>query len=498
MGYYDHKWRVSFVLDDLGERGLPVDRQRQDDLREYIGEQEVKLSAELQALIPEELLPVHPKVGYKALPKDLRAALKAADAIMPKTAPLAYMERNEQICRELSYAVREFDIDGVIERRLCKVLPFNANSSAQLQQYINHRGYRQPLHIDTGLPTTGKEAIETLIAETDDDVMRQIQKMRKLGKMRTYCSGSWVPGEDGRVHPKFAHRTASGQTVAFDPNIQQYPEHYDDKDEWMSELYHLVKGCIRAEPGHVFVKTDLRAFHARMQGWMSEDPAYYRMANFDPHSYVTAYYVGEPDAHTLMSLSDEELRPRLKEIKAAHTHERNAKVKRTLFLMQFGGGADKMFRILNGGGFTSLAEVEALMNLIRDLFPKTFKDFPKQTRRMLSRDITIRSQFNCIRQFWDHDAEQGTAFRVSNPAHCHVQERLWNLYRAGAFKRFNAINFAHDALWNMPWIEDADECRRVVTEEFERPSDVLVNSLGAFTVRADTQVGDDMTLMEDV
>lgn len=493
-GYYETKYKLSFVLDDLTARGLPVDKGRQTELREYVAAQEMSLSAELQSLIPEHLLPANRKKGYSGLPKELRIALKEAGLIVPKAKLDYYTTNHYDICNSLGYYVR--DING--EFGLVKVLPFNSNSSDQLLTYIRHKGYKVPTHIDTGRDTTGKEAMESLIGQTNDPVLRLVQKIRKLTKLGgTYANGDWVPNGDGRVHGTFRFGTASGQTSCTKPNIQQFPEHYDPNDAWITDLMHRVKGTIRAEKGHVFVKTDLRAFHARMQGFMSEDAAYYRMANFDPHSYVTAYYVGEPDAGTLMSLDDAQLRPRLKEIKTAHAHDRNAKVKRTLFLMQFGGGADKMFRILNGGGFVSVVEVQALMDLIKDLFPRTFRDFPKQTKRLLAVSPRLVSPFGCTRWFWDQDAEQGTAFRVSNPAHCHIQAALVRLHAGGVFREFNAVNFAHDALWSMPRVQDAEECKRVVTAEFEKPSEVLVNSLGAFYVHGDSQIGEDMNSMED-
>jgi uracil-DNA glycosylase family 4 len=497
-GYYQTKYRLSFVLDDLSERGLPVDKDRQAQLREFIAEQEVALSAELQELVPLELRPITPKEGYKGFPKDLREAVKAAGLWVKKCQPTQFYEQYNA----LGYMSQPFELvtpegESYVEHRLCKLLPFNSNSSQQLLEYIRFQGYRVPIHIDTGRDTTGKEAIEALIDETDDDVLRLVQKIRKLTKLGgTYANGDWVPNGDGRVHGTFRFGTASGQTSCTRPNIQQFPEHYDPNDAWITDLMHRVKGTIRAEKGHVFVKTDLRGFHARMQGFLAEDAAYYRLANSDVHSFVTAHYMEEPDADSLLTMNDSDLGKRLKEIKQKHTDVRNAKVKRCSFLMAFGGGAEKMFRILHGG-FVSLGEVQELIYLIKNLFPKTFKEFPAETKRLLAKSPRLISPFGCMRWFWDQDAEQGTAFRVSNCAHCTVQAALVRLHAGGVFKQFNAVNFAHDALWSMPREQDADECKQVVTAEFEKPSEVLVNSLGNFFVHADSQIGYDMDSMED-
>lgn len=491
-GYRQHKWRLGVVLDDLSARGLPVDREAQESLRQYIASEEKRLSAELQAMIPPELFPTK---SYKGLPRDLRAMLKEQGCKPKNGLATSFCERGVEVAMANSFEFRSNDSGDYV---LHRILPFSANSPQQLLRYIVHQKLPVPRHIDTGQPTTGQAELEALLNIYDDAVLRHVLKSRKLTKLGgTYCSGDWTPGADGRVHGTFRFGTASGQISCTRPNIQQYPEHYNPADEWMADITKRVKNCIRAEPGHVFVKIDLRAYHAKVQAHLAGDPVYYRMADFDPHSYSTAHYVGEPDADHLMKLDDESLRRRLKEIKKTHAHERNFKIKRCTFLMQFGGGADKMFRILQGG-FESVVEVQALMNLIKGLFPQTFVRFPEDTRRMLRQHPRIVTPFGACRWFWDEDAEQATAYRVSNCAHCMFQNRLINLYDAGVFSTFNLINYCHDSVWAMPLEKDADECIKVVTAELERPSKTLVSKeLGAFWVHADSQIGYTMDKMED-
>jgi len=493
MGYYRHKYLLSMALDDLSERGLPVDRARQSALRNHIETDETTLLADLQALVPEEVRPSNRKDGYKNLPKDLRAALKLAGLVVPKAKLDYYYTHHYDLCNELGYFIRS--LDG--EFGLVKVLDFNPNSSQQLLHYIEHRGYPIPRHIDTGKPTTGQAEIEKLVEQTNDPLLKLVQKLRKLTKLGgTYCNGDWVPGEDGRVHTSFkVSSTASGQTAATNPNIQQFPEHFNPEDEWIADIVHRVKDCIRAEPGHKLVKVDARGAHGRMQGFLAEDAPYYRLANLDLHSYNTAHYLRLPDRYQLLDLDDVALSRRLKEIKRAHEHDRNFKLKRVAYLMQFMGGAEKAYKILTA--FDSVIEVQQLMDMIKTLFPKAFKDFPASVEQRMKQYPRLISPSGGCRWFWDYDLQQAVAFSVSNPFHCHVQDALIRLWERGALLKYEGVNFTHDAVWMHPRVELVDEAIAVAKEEFERPSEILVNSLGAFQCMSDAQVGDVLSEMED-
>lgn len=479
---------MGFALDAITEHGLPVDRALQDKLRTYLESEEERIQREVQLLVPEELLPLNRKEGYKSLPKDLRARLKELDLIVPKAKLDYYLINHYAVIQALGYV-------DVVDVGLVKRLEFNPTSAKQLLAYIRHMGYPVPLHIDTGAPTTGKEELQKLIDDTGDEVLKLAQKSKKVSKLKgTYCSGYWIPGPDGRVHGKFRFGTASQQVSCTEPNIQQYPEHYDPDDEWIVDIMQQVKGAIKAEPGYKFVKVDARGAHGRMQGWLSEDADYYRLASLDLHSYNTAYFVNVPDKDSLIGLDDASLMTRLKEIKKQFNHERNFMVKRVSFLSQYGGGAEKASRILRLDQFV----VQAIMDTTANRFPRTFKEFPKQVRRMLNQSPRLRNPFNCVRWIWDGDMEQAVAFLPSSCFHCHIQSALVRLFEMGAFAKYGACNFPHDAVWYHCREDLVDECIEVTKLEMERPSDVLVNSLGPFWCSADAQVGDSLLEVVDV
>lgn len=496
-GYYRYKHQLGIVLSKMSDRGLPIDRDEQLELAATIAETETALDAELQSMIPDQLKPLHPPDGYKGFPKDLREAVKAAGLWVKKCKATEFPDH----AAALGYRLQPFDADGDIEYRLCKPLPFNSGSNKQILSYIQHRvdtvgrPWFIPLHIDTKKPSTNKASIESLIALTDDPALKQIEKCKKMTKLKDYTHGKWEPEADGRVHAEFrVGATATGQTTATNPPIQTYPKHVNPDDLWLVPIIKRIKTTIKAEAGHTMVEVDARGFHARVQGFLAGDADYYRLADSDLHSFNTAHYLKLPDAHQLRYLDDDALRQRLKEIKSQHSYERNFILKRIAFLRQFSGGAEKAATIMK----IPVVEVMAIFNMMDELFKPTFKGFPASIEKQLRTNPRLTSQFGCIRYFWDQDLQQAVAFLPANSAHCHIQDALIRLDERGALDRYQAVNFVHDSVWYMCPTELVDECIAMTKEEFERPSDVLVSEkLGRFFVHADASVGPSMGELRD-
>ena len=483
-GFYRYKHQLGQVLSRMSDRGLPIDRTEQRKLRQRIEWQELLLGRDLQGMIPIELKPV--KV-YKGFPKDLREAVKAAGLWVKCCKPTQFPD----LATTLGY-----EVNGSLIKRS----PFNADSPKQVFSYVQHmvdtvgQPWYIPTHIDTKKPSTNKAGMEVLILATDDATLKQIEKCKKMAKLRDYCGEKWTPDADGRVRAEFrVGATATGQTTATNPPIQTYPKHYRKEDEWLVPTMKRIKAIIKAPPGHVMVETDMRGFHARMQAFLAEDVNYYRLSNIDTHSFLAAHYVGVPDKDTLLQLDDTALAQRLKEIKTQYDYERNYLCKRISFLNQYGGQAEKAATILH----LPRVEVEFILNINRQIFKPTFKDLPNRIERMLRRNPRLVTPFGFPRWFWEIDINQAMAFWVASPAHCVIQDAILRLDERGALDKYQAVNLMHDALWWCPREELAEECVAVATEEFERASDVLVNSLGKFFCHADAKRGPDMATLED-
>ncbi len=77
----------------------------------------------------------------------------------------------------------------------------------------------------TGKPTTGADELARLAKKTGDPLLPKCIEFTEVQKMRgTYVQG-WKPGADGRVHPNFGFKPATGQLSSDNPNAQNYPAH---------------------------------------------------------------------------------------------------------------------------------------------------------------------------------------------------------------------------------------------------------------------------------
>lgn len=494
-GYYTLKFRFSEVLDDLTDRGLPIDREAQADLRAYIRTEDARLDTQLQQMIASELLS---RKAYKGLPKDFRTALKVQGCKPPKNAAQGgFCDRAQELAASMQF---EF-IDGWLNR----VSPFNPNSPQQLIRYIVYKNYDIPLDIDTGKFTTGKEGIDQLIRSTGDEVLTVVRQMRQLTKISgTYAGkeirddegnllrveGDWVPAADGRVHPQWGF-LVSGQKAARKPNSGQYPQH--------GKLAKLAKACIKAEAGHTFVSRDYRAFHAKSLAWISGDERYWKLATYDVHSYVSAYFLKLPIAPRLLDLPESELRTELAKIKDEHADVRNLKAKRAILGLGFHMGVDKLWR-MNPEAFESPQDAQQLIKLIQSLFPQAFVEFPKRIEKQIRQSPCLRSPMGSQRWVWSQDLEEAVSYLPASIAHGHIDESLLIMHDRGLLDRWQFVNFIHDSvLFHVP-NSLIDECLEGSREVMERESEVLIDSpLGIpFQCATDAKIGTDLANMTEI
>jgi uracil-DNA glycosylase family 4 len=512
-GYYEHKFRLKDVLDDLGRRGLPIDAEQQSEFRIEVMAESEKLSGELQSLVPAQLLDLHPKQGYKVIPKPIKELVAACIG-------LGQPQIVERVKNELGYDFRPFGDNGDSVERWCKALPFNPNSSQQLLRYIKHMKYKVPKKWGEDKETTGKDALEKLHHQTGDKVIGLVREIRKMNKLvSAFTSGNWKPSDGGRVHPTFLFGTATGQLSCQRPNIQQFPVH--------GELAKKFKRMIRAEDGHTFVSLDFRSFHARSLGWLALDENYYKLADFDVHSFVTAHFMKLANANDLLQLPDDELRIELSRIKAAHKDVRDQKAKRAILGLGFHMGVNKLYamnadsfnptwqelRLVAGRNADSwpderkqkyvnkfgLAEAKKLVILIQKLFPRAFLDFPLSIEDQIRRvtKCYLKSPTGANRWFWDLNLEEAVAFLPANIAHGHIDDVALRLRDQGLDEKFQMVNWRHDCFdFHCP-NELVRECIDTVKFEMERESEICENELGKFQCNVDWKVGVSLAEMKE-
>lgn len=124
----------------------------------------------------------------------------------------------QQVLRYLEYQRGE-DIRAWHEKALAKGHP-EARKWA-----MTRTDWKIPIDHKTGKPSTAEAGLTRLNAKVADSLIALILEYREIDKARgTYVRG-WKPGKDGKVHPNFGFKPATGQLSSDNPNAQNYPSH---------------------------------------------------------------------------------------------------------------------------------------------------------------------------------------------------------------------------------------------------------------------------------
>jgi hypothetical protein len=275
-----------------------------------------------------------------------------------------------------------------------------------------------------------------------------------------------------------------------------------------------------AEPGHVLVEFDYKAFHDLTTAALAGDDRKWRTAKIDPHSYVAGWLVRYPGIEKALELSDSDLQQYLKEIKAKHKKVRDEQAKPLNHGTNFGQSYRRLY-FENEEYFESESQAKNLLLLLKRVYPKTFA-WQEQLLDSLDtgrgRTPYLQSVWGARRWFWDvwiwkrnyqnewykakgQDAEKALAFLPANHAHGMFRLKMLEMAELGWLERYELVNFPHDALVFHPPKELADQCISDVKEWMEAPVMELAHPElcpQGFSCGVDVQLGPDLGTMEEL
>jgi hypothetical protein len=474
-GYIDDIVNLRPILKDMTDRGLPTDIEAREEMRKMLVKEIRQANKQLQELYPFELRNSEPKLGYKYVPKEIDELTARFDKIYrhPSTNGnnseyvifgnneaynlylSKFIEENSRIriskkrdgtvaekpVETTGLMLKEFNIDGVKEKRWCRLAKFKAGSKDQVIAYIKYKGYKVPTTRDFrkgNKETTTKDVIAALADEHSDNLFNLIVYLRELRKLKsTYVDSKrkgWVLGRDNRIHAEFLPLPATGQLSSKIHNAPARGTRFSSPG--YKELANQFRKTIAAGEGKLLLSGDWSSFHALTLGFEAEDSAYCRLVRLDVHSYVAAWILAQelpskfakirwkkPDKlsqeqwiakcakyeecltrinnlNEWISLPDDQLRDQLKWIKKNFEFTRNSQAKPAILGMGFGMREHKFYK-LNRYSFSSAKQCEVLIDIIRKLFPKTFVDFHKNVLERADRDEYLISRYGYIRWFND-------------------------------------------------------------------------------------------------
>ena len=296
------------VLNPATEIGLGLDP---DKLREYshtlaTKAQEIRVS--IQSLVPPEILPLHPPMGWKrdperpnAFPLLVEDFVNVCKSCGEEQVTVRHKCETPQLALEIRQVPRWFIREE-----------FNPGSPTQVAAYMTLKGHAEPGKVGkkrkTTAPSTDDLAIRKLAKK--DQFYQSILDYRELEKLRgTYADGMLERMDKyNRIHPRFTHAPSTLRLSSVDPNIQNIVAR-EDGDSHGGTTF---RDCVVPGPNHVFIEADYDAIEAVETGWFARDPQMIRLAKLGIHAYLTSHLVNRPAS---LTWSDEDLKNCFSEMK---------------------------------------------------------------------------------------------------------------------------------------------------------------------------------------
>lgn len=254
---FEQDWhqRDQYVLRPAKEIGVPIDRPALEAFHQHLQAKYAEVLTRIKTIGAEGTL--KPKDGYAkkpASPTPSQSILGASKSKKPSEAKAAYVAEGVRLVeRTVSRVVtvcRSCGAVGVLRTHKCKrptgvrrrdfglradlhdearhvtrwwwQLPFNPASWQQVLGYIEGHGHQPGTHRKTRQPTTDKESLKKLAAETGDPLYQLLLDGRAIEKVDSnYAVGTLSRLDaDDRIHPEITPRPSTLRDSSIGPNLQ--------------------------------------------------------------------------------------------------------------------------------------------------------------------------------------------------------------------------------------------------------------------------------------
>mgnify|MGYP001007965514 CR=1 FL=1 len=295
-GYVQSFVPLQPILEGMQRRGIGIDVEGQQRLREWVLAEQARVNEELQALVPSE---IKKREEWKDWPEDCKFVRDVVKQRLAEQAKIRLEAEGKKVTKKATtFVVKPKDL-GPADRHavecagykwdgdvIYKQLDYNPNSTFQLRALLKHFKVDIPTTLD-GVETTGKGELRKLLKKSKVGavipIVMKTLEYRELGKaVNTYIDGKgWTPDSEGRVHTTFTHKSATWQLTSIEPNIQNIPKH--------TRLGGEIRKLVVPRPGNVLLEADYSSFHVLTLGFNAESERYMQLARSDAHSFVTAH-----------------------------------------------------------------------------------------------------------------------------------------------------------------------------------------------------------------
>lgn len=364
------------VLGPAEGAGLPISTPRLDRFDAELADRQDSLRKLLASHVPDGLLRLHPRSGWKLAPK------------VPVTVKFKRGKEKLVVSYGADDLVQRF-VDG--ELRYFVREPFNPDSPTQLLAVMASRGDKPGRAKGSHAPSTNRKVLERLAKQSP--FYRTVLDNRAVGKIRgTYVSATKARLVDGRVHATFTHKPSTMRLSCVRPNLQNVVS-----DRMADSAASGFRRCVVAGKGCVFVESDFSAIEAVETGWFVGDPDYIRLARLGIHAYLASHLIKQPVS---LRLSDHDIGEAFQDIKN-HFKEDYDRAKRVVHATSYGMTPDGLVSYYPDQ--FSRKSASELQGLFFDLCPK-LKAWQKSIRDTAHRLHYLggaNHPFNYKHWFWE-------------------------------------------------------------------------------------------------
>ncbi len=374
-----HVQALNPVLDACSAAGVAVDAARRAEAEAQLQAQLADLQAQMTALVPATIRPKTLRVRPPAdptgwqpttVPRTVWACAQCGEA--PVRVAHTRPAKRGQPPNPCAGADR---IRVVRPQPAWERLDPFVLSPQSLRRYQQVRRH-QPVRTAEGRPTFNESAIGRLSRRYPADPLYPlIPRYRRLQKILTTYVQSALQTPD-RLHTQFSHNPSTLRLSSQAPNLQNLPR-ANPADP--TDPGNLVRRCIRAASGCLFVARDFAGIEAVLVGYFAQCPALIRLARQDVHTFYTLHALaaqGDPRVSPAdlpdLAWPDAQLFAALAAWKPKVAAERNGLYKHLVHAANFGqtarGAAEKI--ALETGVEHPIRQIEAVMATYFALFPE--------------------------------------------------------------------------------------------------------------------------------
>lgn len=511
--FQSHVVDLDPLLYEAGERGNLIDQAKHEELKEKFLEEKERLIIETQEMVPREL---KPRKRYKRdpWPKDAEKHVRVRH---PRTwlwegreFDHVLTEGKVKRCTHCGQeGVKKTDHFKGGKKNPCKVakaeievvkgsvvewdeiLPFNPNSTDQLQAYIRHFKHPMGRNRDTGNDGADSRHLKKLAKRFGEKhpLYKQTIEIHKVSKaLSTYVIG-FAPDEKGLIHTTYDHTPSTWRLASKNVNLQNVGKRDDNR-------YALeARDQVIAKPGHQFVAADSSAIEAVMVGWFMGDENYIRLARLGVHDYIACFGLGHRFTQAEFSADH------IKQVKAivgedVYKRTRNT-AKKTVHLTNYGGTPSIMVES-EPDFFPTKAVAAQWQQVLFDAVPN-LKAWQHEMRVRAHKETFLQSPWTYRHYFYEvfkrdsrtgevvigKDANKVVAFLPQNSAAAFGKDNLL-IFKSSKWRKYVPANvFVHDGYTLEVPDHLVPEAAEFLIETLTRP----IPQMGNLRVGCEVEVG---------